>query len=199
MAVKRKIDLNKLLKNIDYQASKELQKKAFDAADTKAKKLQKEALIAFNNHPVTQEIEQGPAGMSSSLLGGRGNFFGFLGFQQGQRPLQIIREAFTYHIKVNPRKGKLRKINRKVFTFEYEVNIPSSQEIYAVTPMPWNSRSWVKGVERGINNYAKTVFRESEKSRSGIAIQSDRNIGFITFSPTPYISKLLEDLRKKLK
>lgn len=199
MAVKRKIDLNKILKNIDYKASKGLQKKAFDVADAKANKLQKEALTAFNNHPVTQEIEQGSSGMNSSLLGGKGNFFGFLGFRQGQRPLQIIREAFTHHIKVNPRKGRLKKISSKVFTFEYEVNIPSPQEIYAVTPMPWSSRSWVKGVEKGINNYTKTIFRDSEKSRSGIALQSNRNIGFITFSPTPYISKLLEDLRRKLR
>ena len=199
MAAKNKIDLNKLLKNINYKASKELQKKAFDTADVKARKLQKEALAAFNSHPVTQEIEQGSSGMSSSLLGGRGNFFGFLGFRQGQRPLQIIREAFTHHIKVNPRKGRLKKISKKVFTFEYEIAIPSPQEIYAVTPMPWSSRSWVKGVEKGISNYTKTVFRESEQSRSGIALQSDQNIGFITFSPTPYISKLLEDLRRKLR
>jgi uncharacterized Fe-S radical SAM superfamily protein PflX len=54
-------------------------------------------------------------------------------------------------------------------------------------------------VERGVTNYTKTVFRESPQSRSGIALQSKQNVNFITFSPTPYITSLLDKLKKKLK
>ena len=132
-------------------------------------------------------------------MGGRGNFFGFLGFHQGDQPVQIIRGIFEDHIKIRNTKVKLKKVSATSFVWEFDIDVPSKTEIYAVTPMTWSSKSWVKGVERGITNYTKTVFRDSERSRSGIALQSKQNVGFITFTPTPYISALLDKLKKQLK
>jgi len=198
MAVKGKLSIKQLLKK-NYTNSKVLQNLAYGAAKKKAEGLRNTALKEFDQHEVTKELEKGTSGMNSSLLGGRGNFFGFLGFHQGDQPVQIIRNILEDHIKVRNTKGKLKKVSQTSFLWEFDIDIPSKTEIYAVTPMPWSSKSWVKGVERGVTNYAKTVFRDSERSRSGIALQSKRNIGFITFRPTPYITALLDKLKKQLK
>jgi len=198
MAVRGKLSIKQLLKK-NYSNSKVLQNLAYGAAKKKAEGLKKEALREFDQHEVTKELEQGASGMSSSLLGGRGNFFGFLGFHQGDQPVQIIRNILEDHIKIRNTKGKLKKVSATSFIWEFDIDVPSKTEIYAVTPMTWSSKSWVKGVERGITNYTKTVFRDSERSRSGIALQSKQNVGFITFTPTPYISALLDKLKKQLK
>ena len=198
MAVKGKLSIKQLLKK-NYTNSKVLQNLAYGAAKKKTKGLRSAALKEFDEHQVTKELEKGTSGMNSSLLGGRGNFFGFLGFHQGDQPVQIIRNILEDHIKVRNTKGKLKKVSQTSFLWEFDIDIPSKTEIYAVTPMSWSSKSWVKGVERGVTNYAKTIFRDSERSRSGIALQSKRNIGFITFRPTPYITDLLDKLKKQLK
>ena len=198
MAVRKKLSIKQLLKK-NYTNSKVLQNLAYGAAKKKAEGLQNAALKEFDEHQVTKELEKGTSGMNSSLLGGRGNFFGFLGFHQGDQPVQIIRNILEDHIKVRNTKGKLKKVSDTSFIWEFDIDIPSKTEIYAVTPMTWSSKSWVKGVERGITNYTKTIFRDSDRSRSGIALQSKQNIGFITFRPTPYITTLLDKLRKQLK
>jgi hypothetical protein len=198
MAVTKKLNIRQLLKK-NINKSKVFQNLAYGAAKKKIEGLKKETLREFNQHPVTKELEKGTSGMNSSLLGGRGNFFGFLGFHQGQQPVEIIRDIFEDHIKLRSRKPKLKKVSATSFTWEFDISVPSKTEIYAVTPMTWSSRSWVKGVERGVTNYTKTVFMESPQSRSGVALQSKQNVNFITFSPTPYITSLLDKLKKKLK
>lgn len=198
MAVRGKLNIKQLLKK-NYSNSKVFQNLAYGTAKKKTDALKKEALREFDQHEVTKELEQGTSGMNSSLLGGRGNFFGFLGFNKGDQPVQIIRSILEDHIKIRNTKGKLKKVSATSFQWEFDIDIPSKAEIYAVTPMAWSSRSWVKGVERGVTNYTKTVFRDSEQSRSGIALQSKQNIGFITFKRTPYITALLDKLRKQLR
>lgn len=198
MPTKRKLNIKQLLKK-SYANSKGLQNLAYGAAKKKTERLKKEALKELNEHQVTKEIEKGSSGGGSSLLGGRGNFFGFLGFYRGQQPIEIIRDAFENHIKIKNKEGKLKKVSKTSFTWEFDINIPSKTEIYGVTPFEWSSRSWVKGVERGVTNYTQTIFKETGRSRSGVALQSSQNIGFITFRPTPYITPILDKLKKELK
>ena len=105
--------------------------------------------------------------MGSTLLGGRGNFFGFLGFGRGEQPIEIIRSAFEDHVKIRNTKGKIKKLSDTSFIWTFDIDIPSMTEIYAVTPLAWSTQSWVKGVEKGITNAANTIFMDSERSRSG--------------------------------
>ncbi len=81
--------------------SKTLQNIAYGAALKKVNKLKKELLAELNNHPVTKEIEQGVSGMNSSLLGGHGNFFAFLGFMQSAKPIEIISQGFQDFISMH--------------------------------------------------------------------------------------------------
>ena len=97
--------------------SKVMQNLAYGAAKRKVDTLKKELLKELNDHPVTKEIEQGPMGMNSSLLGGYGNFFGFLGFTPSQKPVQIIREGFEKFIQVE-KKPRLNKLSQKSFEWE---------------------------------------------------------------------------------
>ena len=198
MAVKGKISLKQLLKK-EFANSKVFQNLAYGAVKKKADALKKKTLAEFDKHEVTKELERGTSGRNSLLLGGRGNFFGFLGFNQGERPVEIVRNVLEQRIGLVSNKGKLKKVTKTTFQWDFDINIPSKEDIYSVTPMPWSSKSWVKGVEKGITNAVKTIFRESDRSRSGVAIQSKQNVGFVTFSPTPYVTTLLEKLRRELK
>ena len=198
MAKTKKLNIKQLLKK-ELSNSKVLKNLAYGAAKKKMEGLRNTALKQLDQHPVTQELEKGTSGMNSSLLGGRGNFFGFLGFLEGQQPVEIIRDAFKDHIKIRSQNPKLKKVSAASYTWEFDIDIPSKTEIYGVTPMAWSSRSWVKGVERGVTNYTKTIFTDSSESRSGIALQSKQNVNFITYSPTPYITSILDNLKKQLR
>jgi hypothetical protein len=198
MAKTKKLNIKQLLKK-KLSNSKALKNLAYGAAKKKMDGLQNTALKQLDQHPVTLELEKGTSGMNSSLLGGRGNFFGFLGFREGQQPVEIIRDAFKDHIKIRSRNPKLKNVSATSYIWEFDIDIPSKTEIYGVTPMAWSSRSWVKGVERGITNYTKTIFTDSSESRSGIALQSKQNVNFITYSPTPYITSILDNLKKQLR
>ena len=73
-------------------------------------------------------------------------------------------------------------------------------EIYGVTPLPWTTQSWVKGVERGIGNFTNTIFGRNENSRSGYAIQGEKpRSNYINFSPTPYITPMLARFKRRLR
>jgi hypothetical protein len=197
MAVRGKITIDQVTKKA-FSNSKVFQNLAYGAVKKKAEGLRNKALKELDTHVVTQELEKGPSSGGSRLLGGRGNFFGFLGFYQGQQPVTIIREAFRNSIKVRNTKGKLKKLSATSFSWEFDIDIPSPADIYKETPLEWSSRSWVRGVEKGITNATKTVFLDSERSRSGVALQTTRNIGFINFRSTPYVTEILDKLKKQL-
>ena len=179
--------------------SKSMRNLAYGTALKKINKLKKELLVELDNHPVTQEIEQGVSGMDSSLLGGYGNFFAFLGFRQSAKPVEIIRQAFDSFINIQ-KTPKLRKSTGTVLEWNFPINYPSLTEIYGVTPLPWTTQSWVKGVEKGIGNFTNTIFGRSENSRSGFAIQGGKSSStYINFSPTPYITPMLMKFKRRLK
>ena len=199
MAKRSQLDMNKILKQISVEVPKSLEKFANREARKKANAVKKEVLQEFNRHEVTKEIEKGPSGTGSTLLGGRGNFFGFLGFEKGSQPVEILRQTLENSFNLSGRKGRVIKVNQKTFKVEFDIMVPSKLDIYSVTPLSWTTKSWVKGVERGITNYSQTVFKSSDSSRSGVALQTQTKINFIKFSPTPYIINILEKAKNKLK
>lgn len=197
MAVKGKITISQVTKKA-FSNSKVLRNLAYGAAKKKADKLKNDLIKELNSHPVTKEIEQGPNG-SSSLLGGNGNLFGFLGFTPSQNPVKIIRDSFENLVNIE-KKPKLKKMSDTVFLWEFPVKYPSAQEIYAATPLTWSTQSWVKGIERGIGNFTHTIFTRSSNSRSGVALQAkEPQMSFINFRATPYVGAMLTNFRAKLK
>jgi len=157
-------------------------------------KIQKEFLDAFNNHPVTQEIEAGSSSTNlSKTLGGVGNLFTYIGFSSGDNPIRPLREVLQkYQINYHPRKNFLMA----------SFVLPTKQEIFAATPMPWaTGRSWARGIERGISGLGKYLVKDTRvaRSRSGTAIQTKSKVRNGKFSNTSYLSMLLNNYYKDIK
>ena len=175
--------------------------------------LKTQMLAEFENLPVTREIRAGPTAENISgtlsTKAGYGNLFSFIGFREGSDPIKNIVEKLTTtnirFVKVTPKE------------ILYEVDLPSAQEIFAVTPMPWaNGRSWAQGIEQGISGLGWYIYRKRgvKGSRSGTAIQthfsrrsasrpiltkargSFRKAEFGRFNNTAYISSFLDKWRR---
>ena len=153
----------------------------------------------YENHPVTKEIENGPdASNISNTLGGVGNLFSYIGFEEGSNPTEIVKKILEDSVEVVNRpevsvKGKDLKIN-------FPVSAPTMEEIEAMTPMPFEGgRSWTRGVEKGISGFSNYIFRKFIKnSRSSTGIQSESEIRSGNFKPSPYLSLILKKFYSKI-
>lgn len=147
----------------------------------------------FESHPVTQELEGGEnASNVSGTLGGYGNLFSFLGFNNGSNP-------------TSPVKLLIQKIllDRNVQTtrngFKIKVNIPSKEEFAAVSKLPWEGgRSWLLDMERGISGLGAYLYGRFNASRSGGGIQSKYKYSNRTFRPVKYFSQMYNKFIRRL-
>lgn len=155
-------------------------------------KIKQEMLEEFLAHPVSIEIEGGPdAENSSGTLDGYGNLFSFIGFNEGDSPLEPIVETLQ---------STRIELSRETDTgFLMKIFVPSKEDIFSVTPMPWASgRSWSEGIERGISGFGRYLNTDSvNSSRSGGGIEVQSVIRRGKFKNTPYISALINKYVKK--
>lgn len=159
-------------------------------------KIKKEMLEEFLSHPISIEIEGGPnAENSSGTLDGYGNLFSFIGFDRGSNPLEPIVELLQ--------SASIDADRENDTGFLMKIFIPSKDEIFSVTPMPWASgRSWAEGIERGISGFGRYLNTENlavYKNRigSGRGVQADSVIRGGKFKNTSYISALMNKYAKK--
>lgn len=155
-------------------------------------KIKREMVAEFRSHPVTVEIKAGPfAENSSGTLGGYGNLFSFIGFEQGDNPTDNIEGL------LNLSRIEYGRETKDGFTMR--IYLPSKQEIFSETPMPWASgRSWAEGIERGISGFGQYLNIDTAvNSRSGEGIQTNGVIRKGKFKNTPYISALLNKYTKR--
>jgi hypothetical protein len=88
MARRLPADVQKI---IDSQSPKLLRKDFNDIVQDRFNKIKNELIQEFLNHPVTQEIKAGPNTTNiSGTLNGKGNLFSFIGFYEGDDPIQDI-------------------------------------------------------------------------------------------------------------
>jgi hypothetical protein len=145
----------------------------------------------FLNHPVTKEIKNGPTASNiSGTLNGVSNLFAFIGFEDGDDPISPIINILQ--------SVEITFVGEIPMGCKFSINMPTPQDIFAVTPMPWASgRSWAQGIEKGISGLGYLLKRKSSKSRSGEAIQSGVKIRSGSFKNTQYISALINKYSKK--
>jgi len=159
-------------------------------------KRQKDLDRKFEAHPITVELNAGPRAFNTSgTLGGYGNLFSFIGFPAGARPTEVISRIFKEKIKFKVKRAGSK--GRYIVTFF----IPDIQEIYGLTPIPWlTGKSWVQGVETGLSNLGQYVYSATGfgSSSSGTGIQAKNKSSGVSFSNTPYITKLINDFKKRL-
>ena len=76
---------------IRAQVPKLVKKKFRKSIDDKFKDVKKDMINEFMSHPVTQELLQGPDGVNiSGTLNGVTNLYAFIGFDDGDSPVQPI-------------------------------------------------------------------------------------------------------------
>jgi len=154
-------------------------------------KIKKEMVEEFRNHPVTVEIKNGPdAENTSGTLNGYGNLFSFIGFDEGDNPTDNIEGLLNL--------SRIEYSQETKEGFVMKIYLPSKQEIFSETPMPWaKGRSWAEGIEKGISGFGRYLNSDRLNSRSGTGIEVDSVIRKGKFNNTTYISALLNKYTKR--
>lgn len=182
---------NALLRQVPKLKRKDIEAQARE----KFKKIKAEMIKEFLDNPITQEIMAGPSGVNiSGTLNGVSNLFAFIGFNEGEDPIApilLILENVDMQYNRELRRGKPGVM--------FKVNLPTAEDIFAVTPLPWaTGRSWAEGIERGLSGLGYLL--RKNKGRSGAAVQSRvRKVRGGKFRNSPYISSLLKKYRQRFK
>jgi hypothetical protein len=176
---------------LNKQVGKALRRDFEKEATVQFKKIKAELINEFLNHPITKEIKEGPsASNTSNTLGGVSNLFAFIGFEEGDDPIDPIVKIFE---SIDISFGGEIPMGAK-----FNISMPTALDIFVITPMPWASgRSWAQGIEKGISGLGYLLRRNSSASRSGEAVQSSVKIRSGKFKNTPYISELIKKYSKK--
>jgi hypothetical protein len=171
--------------------------KALAIVEKRADSAKKEFLKALEDHPISQEIAAGNDSYNiSDTLGGYGNLFTFLGFNEGEEPIADLIRFLDDNIKV------LRAVKRRGDKFEFTVSMPSVDAINSRTKLEWiDGRGWAMMVEEGISGLPFYLFLLNRKSgRSGRGVQSTgATQGKGKFKNTRYLSALVKQLEKDIK
>ena len=65
--------------------------------------------------------------------------------------------------------------------------------------MPWDSGSWVRGIETGVSGFSYYMSKASLASRSGKAIQIDGKLRSInSIKGVPYMTDILRKFMKRI-
>jgi hypothetical protein len=203
MAIKIKVDYKLLRKEINSALfSKDMENLARNKS-LELLKLEKEKLLeSLDQDPVSIEIKGGPDFENiSNTLGGYGNLFSFIGFPQGAEPVEELHQIL--HDGINLKRTPTKKIvTEKGARFQFEVQIPSKDEIAQQTPLPWEpGNSWAIGIERGISGLGYYLYSEYNSpipSRSSTGIQIKNTVRNLQFRPRAYLSKLFNKFAKNL-
>lgn len=183
-------------------------------------RLAKEELLEeFDNHVVTQELEEGPTasnisgtleGLSSSH---GGNLFSFLGFFEGDKPTKTIREALKRKIDIlNTNVLFSRYSKGGLITVGFRVNTLDIDDFEDVIDYPdgYQSGNLLKDLEKGqVKGLSHYIYDEDfgiYGSRSGTGLEAKTRKGKLinirdgnTNNAIPYIGKLLDDFARKLR
>ena len=147
----------------------------------------------FESHPVTQELDGGEnASNISGTLGGYGNLFSFLGFNQGTNPTAPVK-FLIQRITLD------RNIQATGNGFKVRVNVPSKEEFGAVSRLQFEGgSSWLLDIERGISGLGAYLYGRFASSRSGTGIQSKYNYANKRFRNVKYFSGMYTKFLRRL-
>lgn len=170
-------------------------------AHEKFNKAKDELLDEFDKHPVTKDIKAGAFGVDqdeADLMGGYGNLFAFIGFNEGTDPTDQVRQILE-NLELD--ENSIIKV-QQTFFLRPKGRDPYEQ-ILAITHLPeLKGLSWVQGIEDGISNlgYFLSRLTNSNKSKSKQGYQIKNNLGRALEStqPTEYLSRMLDRFARKL-
>ena len=179
---------------IRAKVTKLVKKRFRKSIDDKFKDVKKDMIDEFMSHPVTQELLQGSSGVNiSGTLNGVTNLYAFIGFDDGDSPVQPIIDILEDIKITKDLEQTTYGVGRK-----YDISMPTAKDIFSVTPMPWaTGRSWARGIETGISGLGYLLRKSSQNSRSGVAIQSNNKVRSGRFKNVQYISALIKKYEKR--
>jgi len=167
--------------------------KSYTLADSYFKRAKNIMLKTFDSHPITIELEGGPDNQEniSGTLDGYGNLYSFIGFYNGEKPTENLRQILDNLTYIKPTVLRNNK-------FYFKVSTPSKEEIENVTQMPWeNGNSWAYEVEGEISGLSHFLYKEWVNSRSSMGIQlKHKYIESISFHGRPYITEILNNFKE---
>jgi hypothetical protein len=148
----------------------------------------------FVNHPVTREIDEGEnASNISNTLGGKGNLFSFIGFQNGFLPTSPVKDLIK-SIRLIKTSIQLKKN-----TYTCKVKTPSIESFASVSKMPWEpGRSWLLDIEKTISGLSSYIYGKFVKSRSGTGLQNTDINSQLKFKRVSYFTELYEKYIRNL-
>ena len=190
------VNAKQLLKELTVDNDRAMGRTLRNYIAPKLAQKQERLIKNFKTNSITVELKAGPnTSNTSGILGGYGNLFSFIGFNAGSDPTDIIEKIFEQKFRF-----KVRRINK---SGKYKITffIPSVEEIYGLTPMPWASgSSWVDGIEKGMSNVGSYLYsgRGFGSSRAGTGLQAKNKASGVTFKNTSYVTKLLNNFKRTL-
>lgn len=134
--------------------ARQIRSQVLAAVSLEFEKVKKMMIEEFLSHPVSVEISNGPlAKNTSQTLGGYGNLFSFIGFDEGEKPVEDVLRILELTTISFSQRGLLSA----------KILMPTAKQIFEETPMParWaEGRSWTKGIESGISglNYYLHIY-----------------------------------------
>ena len=187
----------------------EMEKRATEKLDRAKRVMIKE----FVDHPVSQEIAAGESAtnISGTLTGSRGNLFTFIGFPAASKPIESIISLIQRKTFLVRRSGRrVKKTAIKSISRTYRINYLEEQDINSSDEarMPWESGSWISGIERGISSFSSYMYKAFKPGRSKKGVQAkkggkaggeEQKINEGTFSPVKYVSRVIENFKKNLR
>jgi len=189
-----KLDQKTLRLNIGNLS--EIKSAALEIAESKLDDETKRFLNEFESHPVTREIEEGESGENiSGTLGGYGNLFSFIGFENGAKPVEAVKNLIEKIRIIGSGKGEKGKKYGQVI---FKVYVPSVEEFENNTPMPWaKGRSWLTGIEKGISGLGYFISKANfGRSRGGV--QSNDAVRSGGFRNVSYFSGIYKKFIRRL-
>ena len=190
------IDIRKeILSNRKFQA--EVKAQIREQFNIEKKKL----MDNFSNHPVTREIQKASENPNtpniSNTLGGYGNLFGFLGFEEGSNPVASVEETLYDNVELNY--IKVRSSEEKIYI---SINVPELRDFDEVADLQWDSRNWVEGIEKGVSGFQNFMAIQAGRSLQGIQIKGKIKPfvgGVSAFKNVRYMSALIKEFVDNLK
>lgn len=199
--LKVKIDKSKFKKQVSQGLkSGQVKNAAFIKAQEALNTVKYATIQEFENHPVTQEISEGPsASNKSGTLGSSGgNLYSYIGFYSGDDPTSVIRNYLIDKIRLF-RTSRFIKYQTKGY-YNFRVNPPDTKQIEAMTPLPFEKgQSWVRGIERGISGLGFYLHGRFNKSRSGGGIQSEYQVRSLMFNTARYMTTIVANFYTNIK
>lgn len=190
------INTKAITERINKVAIKKIRDKTERSVYIAINKANRDLLKQFLKHAISQEIAAGPNATNiSGTLGGYGNLFSFLGFEQGQKPVDDLADFLANSIDFN-----IKTTAKNVII---TIKMPSKEEIEQITELPWITKSWVFAIEQGFKGlqhylYDEEDFEDEEYSRSGTGIQVKNKIRTDKFNKTSYMSEILRNVSNSL-